>query len=220
MNIMAPKKNKRTPGRPKEQHGANTDEILRIALRCFAKKGYGGLTMNALAQETGVTDSLLHYHFGNKEEIWKKALSLVGGEIYKELEDLFKLIEELDGLQKLRLFNKKIVFVSAKHPEFQQIIVQEVFSESERSEWLIKELLRPIYSFMGQVIETEKEKGTIKNIPEANLTSFIIGSITTLFSRSFQMKKLYGIDSFDEEEVERHATVINELIFHGLQVDE
>lgn len=214
MNLNKP--NKRNPGRPSDKLGTNTEAILRIALKNFAKEGYGGMSLNGLAKQTGVAPSLLNYHFKNKEALWKEALSLIGAEITKELEDMFKIIDELDGLQQLRLYCKKIVYISAKNPEFQQIVVQEVFSESQRSEWLIEELLRPIFGFMGKILQEEREKGTIKDIPDANLMSFIIGSITTFFSRSFQLKKLYGVDSFEEEQIELHANLICELIFNGL----
>lgn len=214
------KQQKRKAGRPKEQRSLNTDDILRTALKAFAKESYGGVTLKQLALKTGVADSLLHYHFGTKEELWKKSMSLVGQEIFKELDDLFSLIDDIDGLEKLRLFNKKIVQVSAKYPEFQQVVVQEVFSETSRSDWLIDQLLKPIFGFMQNTIAEEKAKGRIKDIPGANLTSFIIGSITTLFSRSFQMKKMYGIDSFSPEQVDAHVEYINELIFNGLVVQE
>lgn len=209
-------KNKRNPGRPSEHLSTKTDELLRVALKSFAREGYGGLSLNALAKELGIAPSLLSYHFKSKEELWKSALNLVGGEIYKELTDMFKVLDGVDGLEQLRLYCRKIVLISAKYPEFQQIVVQEVFSESERSEWLIEELLRPIFGFMNKILKEERAKGTIKNIPDANLMSFIIGSITTLFSRSFQMKKLYNVDSFEEKEVEQHAVFITDLLFGGL----
>lgn len=199
-----------------ENTGIDRTGLLRMALKSFAKSGFGGMSLNALAKETGVAPSLMSYHFKNKEQLWKSALSLVGEEIYKELEDMFKVIQDLEGLEQLRLYCRKIVFISAKYPEFQQIVVQEVFSESNRSEWLIEELLRPIFAFMNRILKEERAKGNIKDIPDAHLTSFIIGSITTLFSRSFQMKKLYGIDSFEEEHVEQHAAFICDLIFGGL----
>ncbi len=213
------KKVKRKAGRPKEKLSLNTDDILRVALRSFAKKGYGGVTLHALAKETGVADSLLHYHFGNKEELWKRSLKLVGDIIYKELDNLFRLINDMEGLEKLRLYNKKIVQVSAEYPEFQQVVVQEVFSDSGRSAWLIETLLQPTFQFMEDILIQEKQKGTIKDVPGATLNSFIIGSITTLFSRSFQMKIMYGIDSFDPSVVDSHADIINDLIFHGLMKD-
>jgi len=143
-------------------------------------------------------------------------MQLIGAEIHSELADLFNLIDDLDGLEKLRLYNKKIVQVSAKYPEFQQVVVQEVFSDNPRSAWLIDELLQPIFAPMQNIIAVETAKGRIKDIPAANLTSFIIGSITTLFTRSFQMKKMHGIDSLDKEQIDLHVTLINDLIFNGL----
>ena len=210
------KKEKRKAGRPKKNKDLNTDNILRMALKSFAQKGYGGVTINQIAKSTGVADSLLHYHFGGKKELWQKSMQLIGAEIHSELADLFNLIDDLDGLEKLRLYNKKIVQVSAKYPEFQQVVVQEVFSDNPRSAWLIDELLQPIFAPMQNIITAETAKGRIKDIPAANLTSFIIGSITTLFTRSFQMKKMHGIDSLDKEQIDLHVTLINDLIFNGL----
>ncbi len=210
------KKVKRKAGRPRDSKSLNTNNILRTALRCFAKQGYGGVTINALAKETDVADSLLHYHFGNKEQLWKKATSLVGKEIHQELVDLFAMIDDLDGLEKLRLYNKKIIHISAKYPEFQQVVIQEVFSDNPRSAWLIDELMQPIFGFMEAILQEEIQKGRIKDIPPANLSSFIIGSITTLFTRSFQMRKMHGIDPFDSEQVDQHVELMNDLLFTGL----
>lgn len=210
------KKESRKAGRPKKNKDLNTNNILRIALKNFAKKGYGGVTISKIAKETGVADSLLHYHFKSKDGLWKKSMELVGKEIHSELNHLFELIDDLDGLEKLRLYNKKIIHVSAKYPEFQQVVVQEVFSDNPRSAWLIDELLQPIFAPMQTIIQTETAKGRIKHIPPANLSSFIIGSITTLFTRSFQMKKMHGIDSLDQNQVDLHVNLINDLIFNGL----
>ena len=214
--VMTKKNPKRSPGRPTEKQSANLDDILRVAMKCFAKKGYGGVSLTSLAKEAGVADSLLHYHFKSKENIWKRALKLVGGEIYKGLKDLVPLIKELDGVQQLKILNRQIVYISARNPEFQQIIVQEMFSKSERSKWLVEELLIPIYSFHESIRKQEQEKGSIKNIPPANLVSFMFGAITTFFARTYQMETQFGVDSYDEKEVEQHADLINDLIFNGL----
>jgi len=212
-------KTKRTVGRPNEKMGINTDDILRMALKRFAEKGFGGVSLKSLAEKTGVAVSLLNYRFGNKEELWKKAMKLVGEKIAEEINDLFTIIDGVDGIEKLKFFNRKVVHTSAKHPEFQQVIVQEVFSNSPRSTWLIEELLGPIYSKMEGVLTEEIEKGRIRNIPQPHLTSFIIGSITTFFSRSYQMQKSYGIDPFSKEAVDAHANYVNELLFNGLLVN-
>lgn len=215
---METSNNKRKRGRPSEQKAVDQDLILRTALKSFARNGYGGVSLNSLAREVGVADSNLHYHFGSKEDLWKKALSLVGGEIIRELDDLARLAKDLDGIEQMKLIHKKIVYISAQYPEFQQIVVQEVFSKSDRSKWLIQELLGPIYTYSDSLRKQEQAAGRIKDIPSANMISFIIGSITTLFSRSYLMEAQYGIDPFDKAEVERHADIINDLLFNGMLV--
>lgn len=217
---MAEKKNeKRKAGRPKKKQSLDTDEILKLALKRFAAKGYGGVSLHAIAKEKGIATSLLTHHFKTKEQLWQRSMMLVGGEIYGELQNLFKMIDDYGGMEKLRIFNKKIVHFSARRPEFQQCIVQEVFSGSTRSDWLIDELLRPIFGFMEGIIKEEQAKGNIKKVPQANLSSFIIGSITTLFSRSYQMQKVYDIDPYDQEQIDQHVEVINDLIFNGLRTN-
>ncbi len=210
-------KKKRQVGRPKEKNSIETTEVLTIALRSFAQLGYGGVSINSLAKKTGVADSLLHYHFGTKEELWKKSMMQAGSQIINSLEDIFNVLDNISGIEKLRIYIKKIVLFSASHPEFQQVVVQEVFSDSSRSNWLIEEVLKPVFAYMEDIVKEEQDKGTIKVIPPANLFSFIIGSIITFFARSYQMKKLYDVDCFDDEQVQNQVTIITDLIMDGLQ---
>ncbi len=213
---MELKQAKRNPGRPNDNQSADLELILRYAIKEFAKCGFGGVSINALSKKVGVADSLFHYHFGSKLELWKSCLSLIGREIEHKFDDLNKISSGLNGIDRLKMFNKQLVYISAQYPEFQQIVVQEVFSNSERSNWLINDLLKPIYRYFEEILVQEQSLCNLKKIPTANLMSFIIGSITTLFSRSYLMHKLYGINVFDEEEVENHAELLNELIFNGL----
>jgi AcrR family transcriptional regulator len=50
------------------------DVILEAALSAFAEHGFHGASMRDIAARAGVSQSLLHHHFGTKEALW----SLVG----------------------------------------------------------------------------------------------------------------------------------------------
>jgi len=193
-------------------------EVLEECLKQFAQFGFGGVSIKLLAQQTGVADSLLYYHFGTKEQIWQKATLQAGKTISNSLRDIFTVLEGTSGLERVKIYIKKIVLYSSVHPEFQQVVVQEMFSQSTRSDFLIDEVLKPIFSYLEAAIREEKRKGTVKDIPPANLFSFIIGSIVTLFSRSYQMKRLYDIDTFDQDQIDQHTTLITDLIFDGLLI--
>lgn len=51
-------------------HVSALPKILAAAEQEFAERGYDGVGMKALAARAGVSQSLLHYHFGSKENLY------------------------------------------------------------------------------------------------------------------------------------------------------
>lgn len=45
--------------------------ILRAAKQLFVEKGFNGTSMSDIAKTSGITQSLIHHHFGSKEDIWR-----------------------------------------------------------------------------------------------------------------------------------------------------
>ena len=49
---------------------ASRHAILEAARDCFSATGYAGTSMHDIAAAAGVTQSLIHHHFGPKETLW------------------------------------------------------------------------------------------------------------------------------------------------------
>lgn len=45
--------------------------ILEAGLAMFAADGFHGATMRDIAREAGVSQGLLHHHFGGKDGLWR-----------------------------------------------------------------------------------------------------------------------------------------------------
>jgi TetR/AcrR family transcriptional regulator len=55
---------------PRDPEATRT-AILQAAQRLFAQKGFADTAISEIAREAGVTQSLIHHHFGAKSDLWK-----------------------------------------------------------------------------------------------------------------------------------------------------
>jgi AcrR family transcriptional regulator len=71
---------KKTPGRPAgAAPGRSREAILRAARHLFAKAGFGGTTMRAVAARAKVDVALVHYFFESKAGLFAAAVEMPAG---------------------------------------------------------------------------------------------------------------------------------------------
>lgn len=71
---------KRSVGRPRDGNPAETRRgILLAAEESFATAGFVGATTRQVAARAGVNVATLHYHFGNKENLYRAVLDAASG---------------------------------------------------------------------------------------------------------------------------------------------
>ncbi len=63
---------------PKDEAGDTKAELLAAALRLFARHGYAGTSIRAIAREVGLSESVLYAHFGSKRAIFEAVLAMLG----------------------------------------------------------------------------------------------------------------------------------------------
>jgi AcrR family transcriptional regulator len=66
---------RRRPGRPPQSEGAETRRhILEVATRCFLRSGYDGTSMQAIAEEAGLTRTALYNYFKSRADLARAVL--------------------------------------------------------------------------------------------------------------------------------------------------
>lgn len=208
--------NKRKRGRPTEKSGIDQGAILNKALKEFSKHGYGGTSINKISTQCAVNDSLLHYHFGNKEDLWKKAVSTAFDAYLKESVTTFKLLKHLSLKDTAKTLARQFIYYNSKFPELYLVIVHEMTQESPRSDWLIEHVLKPLTLKTSQLHRMLVEKGLSEDFPIPNLTTIFFSAANSIFLFNYQMKKQFGIDPFDEKEVEKHADIIVKIFYPNI----
>lgn len=217
-SIKKPEQIKRKPGRPTAESEINIEHLCDVAVNIFAEKGYTGTTTTEITKRAGVARSLIHYYFGNKEELWKASIKRLANEFIVEFEASKKMHKDLDGLQMLKVLVRQTVHFYAKYPAFPRIIAQEMNEESERTQWIINTLIYPLFNLTGELFTKELKKGNIKKIDNEYRACLLLGMASNFFSNPVLVKRVYKKDPFDEKTIESYADAVVDVFFHGLLV--
>ena len=206
---------KRKPGRPTADAEINIENLCDVAVNIFAEKGYSGTTTTEITKKAGVARSLIHYYFGNKEELWKASIKRLANEFITQFEQSKKIHKDLDGVQMIKVVVRQLVHFYAKYPAFPKIIAQEMDEHSERSEWIINNLIYPLFNLTGELFKKQRKLGNIKRVDKEFQPSILLGMASSFFSNPFLIKHLYDVDVFDEDVIERYADAVVEIFCHG-----
>lgn len=206
---------KRKPGRPTADAEINIEHLCDVAVNIFAEKGYSGTTTTEITKKAGVARSLIHYYFGNKEELWKASIKRLANEFITQFEQSKKIHKDLDGVQMIKVVIRQLVHFYAKYPAFPKIVAQEMDEHSERSEWIITNLIYPLFNLTGELFKKQRKLGNVKRISKEFQPSLLIGISSSFFSNPFLIKHLYEVDTNDEEVIERYADAVVEIFCHG-----
>jgi Transcriptional regulator len=207
---------KRRPGRPTADAEINIEHLCDVAVNVFAEKGYSGTTTTEITKKAGVARSLIHYYFGNKEELWKASIKRLANEFITQFEQSKKIHKDLDGIQMIKVVVRQLVHFYAKYPAMPKIIAQEMDEHSERSEWIINNMMKPLFNLTGEVFKKQRKLGHIKHINKEFQPSIVLGMASSFFSNPFMIKYLYDVEVFDEGVIESYADVVVEIFCHGL----
>ena len=207
---------KRKPGRPSVDLEINIEHLCEVAVNVFAEKGYSGTTTTEITKKAGVARSLIHYYFGNKEELWKASIKRLAQEFIREFESSRKIHKDLTGTQMIKVVIRQLVYFFAKYPAFPRIIAQEMTEKDERTDWIIQVLIYPLYNLTGELFKTQRKLGTIKKIDKEHQSAILIGMAYSFFSNPYLVKALYNIETFDDETIERYADSVVEIFCYGI----
>lgn len=194
--------------------------ILECALDAFAERGFEGATVRDIAAAAGVNHGLIKYHFEDKDNLWKAAVTFLFDRMHAEMatppEELL-----LPAYEQLRSWIRRYVHYCARHPEHARIMVQESIRDSDRLRWAVEKFIKPDHDDRAPIHEAYVRKGIYPDIPRHSLTYSIVAVSQYLFMLAHEVKLVFGIDTSDPEVIDQHAEAILHLFFgHCVQTDQ
>lgn len=171
------------PSRPKTESGNTTEahaaelrsSLLRAARKHFALHGYQGASLKAIAEEAGVANSLINYHFHGKEGLFRQCIELFAQE---RMETFGRILEAAPQSKeelrvRLELFVDEIIRSVIDDPHGFDILQQEIKAGNPLVVKLFENtLLKGFKTVMGFFAE-----GQAKGLIRADLDPMILASI-------------------------------------------
>jgi AcrR family transcriptional regulator len=130
--MPASPKSKSKPGRPRDEQLAERRraEIVRHAIDEFARHGYNGADLDAIARNAGCAKGTLYNYFASKGDLFSASVDHV----------MFSMVEAVgstgdgDPVEQLAQLVRGFLRHFAKHPQYVELLVQERSDFRDRKE--------------------------------------------------------------------------------------
>jgi TetR/AcrR family transcriptional regulator len=194
------------------------EELLAAAIDLFARYGYDPVSTGQIAAAAGLTQSMVHYHFGRKSKLWKAAIQ----RLMHERGLVFPIgrldLQDLDPLARLKVIIRKFLSANAADPNLNRILMHEGMARSARLRWLVRHYMLEGYRLFDSAIQEAMDGGAIRRLPVEEVTNIIVSACTMTPSLNILMQEVYGIDITTDEFVSSFGNSIIEVLFKGLEL--
>jgi TetR/AcrR family transcriptional regulator len=187
--------------------------ILEAALDLFSERSFDGASTRSIAEQAGVTQPLLNYHFAGKEELWRAAVDDLFDRLRTSMQDRISGLRGVDELTIAKLMVRHFVEFSAANPQLHRIIMQESKRAGGRLDWLVETHVRSLYENAVAMFERLSARGELAAVAPAHLYYLLTGAGATVFVMAPECRRLTGVDPFEPEFVAAHADLVVDFLF-------
>jgi AcrR family transcriptional regulator len=104
--------------------------ILKVARRVFGEYGFHGTTTRLIAQETGIDISTLHYHWGDKANLYEAVILDITDNLKSKLAEVEKLIHGLPLSRRMEIAIDVVTDYLFECPEVSNLILFRYFGKT------------------------------------------------------------------------------------------
>jgi AcrR family transcriptional regulator len=182
--------------------------LLEASCKVFAEKGFGGASVDQIAQEAGIAKGTVYLYYPSKEELYwatlRRGLEAVCTRVRAEMEKAKDLRGKIRALfaTKIAFFNSNRDFYKIYQAEFGPVRaplhghkeLRELYLEQVRS--------------LERIIDEAGKAGEIRKVP-AETAAFVLSDLT----RGVITRRLFGWSKVDAED---EVDFLVDFVFKGL----
>ncbi len=188
-------------------------DILAVATREFADRGYAGARINEIADKTSTTKRMIYYYFGGKEQLYVAVLE----EAYRRIRGLEQQldVEHLDPVEAIRELAGLTFDHHESHPDFIRLVSIENIHRAEHiaRSTVLAGLANPALDVLGAILDRGREAGLFREDVDALDVHQVISAFCifrTANRHTFGV--IFGRDMLDEARREHQRRMLGDLV--------
>jgi AcrR family transcriptional regulator len=188
------------PAAVTEKLPADTREALLVsARRVFAAKGFEGATVKDLAEGAGVNVSLVSYHFGGKEGLYRNCLESFGAERAEASERILRSpASREEFVLRLQLFAEDFIEYNLRNADACKVVNRAMESVDGILADVFKKFFVRVYYALHSFVQSAQKNGFLRPELDTDITcALMFGSLMHCL-RSHDLAKLMGKPTLDD----------------------
>lgn len=191
---------------------ANEARILGAAERVFARAGFNGATMAAIADEAGLPKANLHYYFGSKPALYRAVLART---LHDWLRPMDALVPEAEPGPALARYIRAKMGMSFERPDASRVFANELLHGAPVLGALVRTELRATVQRKAAVIDGWIAAGRMAPVDSTQLFFTLWAATQTYADFDVQVRAVLGRDTLGPQDQARATEHVVGLILRG-----
>ena len=193
-------------------------DILAVAKRLFAQRGYGGVSLDHIAKAVGASKQNLLYYFPSKEALYRRVLHGVLDVWLSYMDALSQRPD--DPEQALREYIAGKLRFSREHPDDSRVYANEVISGAPIFAAEIAERVIPALQADVAIFNRWAERGLCRQVDGRHLMVLLWASTQVYADWSSQISLVLGKKELDEADFATAEGLIVDMVLRTVLLRE
>ena len=189
---------------------SNENRILGAAEKVFARAGFSGATMAAIATASGLPKANLHYYFGSKDVLYRAVLARTLGDWLAPAQGI---TADADPRTALEQYIRVKMALSAQRPDGSKVFANEMLHGAPVVKTILKTELRPLIVEKSAVIQGWIDAGRMAPVDATHLFFTIWAATQTYADFDIQIQAVLGEEANHADAQERAIQHVLSVVF-------